>query len=513
MHIGAFTFFIILAFIVGVLAGFFLSYAYAKSNYTSLEQKAKEIIDNAKKEAENIKREKLAEAKEKIYRERKELEREFRDRKRELQALEKRLSHREENIDKRITILERRERNLEWREREIKKKEEELDKEFENYRKELERIAGLTVEEARNLLLKKVEHDAKFEAQKLINKIEEEARRTADRKAKEILISAMQRLAPEVVQESTITTIPLPSDEMKGRIIGREGRNIRTLELLTGVDIIIDDTPEIVVISSFDPVRREIARLALERLIADGRIHPARIEEVVEKVKRDFDRMIIEEGEKAAFELNIQGLTEEELAYIGILKYRTSYGQNVLEHSKEVAYICGILAAELGLDVERTKRAGLLHDIGKGNITEKEGAHALIGAEMARRAGEDPMVVNMIAAHHYDKDPESLEAIIVQIADAISASRPGSRKETLDAYIKRLEHIEGIAKQFSGVEKAYSIQAGRELRVIVSSDEVSDEEMETLARGIAKRIESELKYPGIIKVTVIREKRIVEYAK
>ena len=503
----------IIALLVGIGIGFFVRYLYAKSNLQAAENLAKTIIEDAKKEAETIKREMIAEAKDQIYKERKKMEDELRDRRNELMKLERRINQREENIDRRIAIVERRENELERRKKQIRYKEEEIERDFQRHKKEIERIANLTREEAKQLLLKSIEDEVRHDSIKLINKIEEETRRLANRKAKELIISAIQRTAPEYTQETTITTVPLLSDEMKGRIIGREGRNIRTLENLTGVDIIIDDTPEVVVISSFDPVKREIARMALERLIADGRIHPARIEEVVNKVKNEIDQIIVEEGEKAAFELNIQGLTEDELRYIGILKYRTSYGQNILEHSKEVAHICGILAAELGLDVEKTKRAGLLHDIGKGSTAEGEGAHALVGAEMAKRAGESPKVVNMIAAHHYDREPESLEAIIVQIADAISASRPGSRRESLDAYIKRLENIESIAMSFEGVEKAFSIQAGRELRVIVSNTDVPDDRVEMLARDIAKKIEDELKYPGIIKVTVVRETRVVEYAR
>ena len=419
----------------------------------------------------------------------------------------------EENLEKRLESVENQERSVVNRERGLLDREKELDLEQEKWTKELERISGLTAAEAKKLLIQSLENEAMHEAQVKINLIEQEAQVTADRKARDIIVSTIQRIATDVSSEVTVSTVSLPNDEMKGRIIGREGRNIRTLETLTGVDIIIDDTPEAVIISCFDPIRKEIARVSLERLISDGRIHPARIEEIVQKVTKEISQTIYEEGEKVLFELGIHNMTPEGTRALGRLHFRTSYGQNVLSHSKEVALVAGALAAEIGADIESCKRAALLHDIGKGVETDGDGNHAEIGMELARKIGEDPSVVNAVGAHHNDVEPESLEAVVVQIADAISASRPGARRETLDNYLKRLENLERIAEGFQGVDKAYAIQAGREVRIMVNNDEVNDDGAKILAKNIAKKIESELKYPGRIKVTIIRETRIVEYAR
>ncbi len=502
----------ILVPVAGVL-GYALRAYFGKVKLNSAEAKAQRIVKDALKEAESNRKELMIEAKDQLLKEKNLFEKEMRDRRQELQGVEKRLFQKEESIDSKVTEIEKQEKKLDIREQEANEREEQLRSEFENHRKELERIAGMTVDEAKSLLLKNVENETRFDIAKLINKVEEEARRTADKKAKDIIVSALQRNASEYTSESTVTTVSLPSDEMKGRIIGREGRNIRTLENLTGVDMIIDDTPEVVVISGFDPVRREIARQSLERLIQNGRIHPARIEEVVEKVTSELEEIMLEEGEKAAYSLGIPGFHRDALYNIGKLKFRTSYGQDVLAHSIEVANLAGIMASELKLDVQLAKRAGLLHDIGKGNLVEGEGAHAIVGAEMAKKFGESDKCVNAIAAHHNDREPETFEAVLVQVADAISASRPGARRESLDTYLKRLENIEKIAQEFKGVEKTFAIQAGRELRVMVDNSVVNDEKAQSMARDIAGRIESELKYPGIVRVTVIRETRIIEYAR
>ncbi len=498
--------------VTGIL-GFAVRAYLGKIKLNSAEAKSHRILQDAIKEAENKRKELLIEAKDQLLKEKNLLEKEMRERRQELQATEKRFFQKEEAIDKRLEQIEKQEKQLQIKEKDHDEKSEELRKEFERHKQELERISGMTSDEAKELLLKNLENDVKFEATKLINKIEEEAKRSADKKAKDIIITAIQRNASDYTSESTITTVSLPSDEMKGRIIGREGRNIRTLENLTGVDMIIDDTPEVVVISGFDPVKREIARLSLERLIQNGRIHPARIEEVVEKVTKEIEDNMLEEGEKASYELGIPGLSKDALYNIGKLKYRTSYGQNVLAHSIDVANMAGIMAGELKLDVQLAKRAGLLHDIGKGSVVEGEGAHAIVGADMAKKFGESNKCVNIIAAHHNDREPESFEAVLVQIADAISASRPGARRESLDTYLKRLENLENIASRFKGVDKTFAIQAGRELRVVVDNEVVNDEEAQSMARDIATSIESELKYPGIVRVTVIRETRIVDYAK
>jgi len=499
--------------LIGLILGWTIRWLYARFQLSSSEQKAERVIQEALKEAEAKKKEALLEVKEKIIRERNQLERETRERRVELQRLERRLMQKEENLEKRLESVENQERSVINRERGLLDKEKELDLEQEKWTKELERISGLTVAEAKKLLIQSLENEATHEAQVKINLIEQEAQVTAERKARDIIVSTIQRIATDVSSEVTVSTVSLPNDEMKGRIIGREGRNIRTLETLTGVDIIIDDTPEAVVISCFDPIRKEIARVSLERLISDGRIHPARIEEIVQKVTKEISQTIYEEGEKVLFELGIHNMNQEGTRALGRLHFRTSYGQNVLSHSKEVALVAGALAAEIGADIETCKRAALLHDIGKGVETDGDGNHAEIGMDLARKIGEDPKVVNAVGAHHNDVEPASLEAVVVQIADAISASRPGARRETLDNYLRRLENLEKIAEGFQGVDKVYAIQAGREVRIMVNNDEVNDDEAKILAKNIAKKIEFELKYPGRIKVTIIRETRIVEYAR
>ncbi|MGL4370550.1 MAG: ribonuclease Y, partial [Spirochaetota bacterium] len=496
------SFLLILAVPVAGAAGYAVRAYMGKVKLSSAEAQSQRIIQDSIRDAENKRRELLLEAKDQLIKEKNQFEKEQRERRIELQGIEKRILGKEELIDQRIGLIEKREKDVEFRENENRVKEEELKKSFERYRQELERIAGLSQQEAKSMLLKELEDDVRFESIKLINKIEEEAKRTADKKAKEVVMAAIQRNATEFTSESTVTTVSLPSDDMKGRIIGREGRNIRTLENLTGVDMIIDDTPEVVVISGYDPIRREIARLSLERLIQNGRIHPARIEEVVEKVSTELEENILDEGEKRAFELGIPGLSRDALYHIGKLKFRTSYGQSVLSHSIEVANLAAIMAGELKLDVNLAKRAGLLHDIGKGSVVEGEGAHAIVGADMAKKFGENERVCNIIASHHNDKEPDSFEAVLIQVADAISASRPGARRESLDNYLKRLDDLEKIASGFKGVEKCFAIQAGREIRVMVSNDQVSDERATVLAREIAQKIESELKYPGIVRVTL-----------
>jgi ribonuclease Y len=499
--------------LAGLFLGWLIRWLYARFQLTSSEQKAERVVQEALKEAEAKKKEALLEIKDRQIRERNQLERETRERRIELQRMERRLVQKEENLEKRQESLEGQERGLAGRDKTLAEREKALNQEQDKWTKELERISGLSAEEAKRLLIQSLENEALREAQIKINLIEQEAQLTAERKARDIVVATIQRIATDVSSEVTVSTVSLPNDEMKGRIIGREGRNIRTLETLTGVDVIIDDTPEAVVISCFDPIRKEIARVALERLISDGRIHPARIEEIVQKVTKEVSQTIYEEGEKVLFELGIHNMTPEGIRALGRLHYRTSYGQNVLDHSKEVALIASALAAELGADAAICKRAALLHDIGKGVEANGEGNHAELGMELARRISEDSRVVNAIGAHHNDVEPASLEAVVVQIADAISASRPGARRETLDNYLKRLESLEKIADSFPGVDKAYAIQAGREVRIMVNNDEVDDEGAKNLAKSIARKIEAELKYPGRIKVTIIRETRIVEYAR
>ena len=499
--------------IVGIAIGFGGRCIYAKLKLTSAEQRAKVLEENALKNADAKAKEIILEARDILLKEQQQQESEARDRRAELQKSERRLQQKEENLERKQQENDSVARQLGEREKALKAKEEEADRREAQLGEEYERVAQMTREEAKNILIEGMKAEAEHEGQVYINKIEQEAQLSADKKARDIIITSIQRLATEVSGEITTTSVTLPSDEMKGRIIGREGRNIRTLETLTGVDIIIDDTPEAVVISCFDPVRKEIARVALERLVQDGRIHPARIEEVVNKVSKEIGRVIVDEGEKVIFDLGIHNMGTELVRALGRLHFRTSYGQNVLLHSKEVAVLAGMIASEVGADADLAMRGGLLHDIGKGAETESEANHAELGAELVKRLGEDPKVVNCVLSHHNDAEPICIEAIIVQIADAISAARPGARRESLDNYIKRLEALEGIAKGFDGVDNAYAVQAGRELRILVNSDAVNDEGAKKIARGIAERIEAELRYPGKIKVTIIRETRVVEYAK
>lgn len=499
--------------IAGIVLGWTIRWLYARFQLSASEQKAERVKQDAIKEAEAQKKEILLNAKDELIRERNQQERENRERRAEVQRYEARVNKKEELVDQKSAELEKREKDCDERLNAMKKREAVVTAQEEEYRKELERISGLSAQEAKDLIIKNLENDARHDAQALLNKIEQEAQLTAEKKVREVLVTAIQRIAPETTSDITVTTVSLPSDEMKGRIIGREGRNIRALETLTGVDIIIDDTPEAVVISCFDPVRKEIAKQSLERLISDGRIHPARIEEIVQKVTREIQNKIYEEGEKALFDLGIHNMPTEGIRALGRLYFRTSYGQNVLSHSKEVATVASMIAAEIGADRELAKRAAILHDIGKGAENDSDQNHAEVGAEMARKMGEDPRIVNAIAAHHNDIEPSTTEAIIVQIADAISAARPGARRETIDNYVKRLENLEAIAEGFEGVEKAYAIQAGRELRILVNNEKVADNEVKQLATNIAKQIENDLKYPGRIRITMIRETRIIEYAR
>jgi len=503
----------IIGLITGLTLGWIIRWLYARFQLTASEQFAERIKHDAVKEAEAKKKEILLEAKEQIIRDRNQQERETRERRAELQRYERRVVQKEESIDKKTAQIERTEQQFIEKEKAFQIRDEALSKEEQRYRAELERISGLSSEEAKILIIKDLENEAKHDAQTLINKIEQEANLAAEKKARDILVTTIQRLATEVTGDVTVTTVTLPNDEMKGRIIGREGRNIRTLETLTGADIIIDDTPEAVVISCFDPVRREIAKIALERLILDGRIHPARIEEIVLKVSKDISQKIFEEGEKILFDLGIHNIKQDAVRALGRLYFRTSYGQNVLHHSREVAVIAGMLAAEIGCSRDIAKRAALLHDIGKGVESDSDLNHAEIGMDMARKMGEDPRVINAIGSHHNDIEPTCVEAVIVQIADAISAARPGARKETLDNYMKRLENLENIASGFNGVERSFAIQAGRELRILVNNEAVTDDQTRELAKDIAKKIENDLRYPGRIKVTMIRETRITEYAR
>jgi ribonuclease Y len=508
-----YTVLLIILPLAGLTLGWTIRWLYARYQLTASEQRAERIRQDAIKEAEAKKKEILLEAKEQVIRERNQQERETRERRAELQRYERRVLQKEELIEKKTLQIEKNEQVLVDREKGLSLREKAIDQEEERYRSELERVSGLSSEDAKALIIQDLEHEARHDAQALINKIEQEANMAGEKRARDILVTTMQRLATEITGEVTVATVTLPNDEMKGRIIGREGRNIRTLETLTGVDIIIDDTPEAVVISCFDPVRREIAKVALERLIIDGRIHPARIEEVVTKVSKDISQKIFEEGEKVLFDLGIHNINQDAIRSLGRLHFRTSYGQNVLSHSKEVAVIAGVLAAEIGANRDLAKRGALFHDIGKGVESDSDLNHAEIGMDMARKMGEDPRIINAIGSHHNDMEPSCIESVLVQIADAISAARPGARRETLDNYIKRLENLENIAEGFTGVEKAYAIQAGRELRIIVNNEAVNDDQSKDLAKQIAKKIENDLRYPGRIKVTIIRETRIIEYAR
>ena len=479
----------------------------------SADEKARQIIDDALKVAETKKREALLEAKEESLKTKNELERETRERRTELQRYEKRVLSKEESVDKKADALERRESGITVKEEELKKKNAEVEKLRGQRIQELERISGLTSEQAKEYLLKTVEDEVKIDTAKLYKELESRAKEEAGKKAKEYVVTAIQKCAADHVAETTISVVQLPNDEMKGRIIGREGRNIRTLETLTGVDLIIDDTPEAVILSAFDPIRREVARIALEKLIVDGRIHRARIEEMVEKAQKEVETIIREEGEAATLEVGVHGIHPELVRLLGRMKFRTSYGQNALKHSIEVAQLAGLLAGEVGADVRMAKRAGLLHDIGKSIDHEIEGSHVQIGADLCRKYKESPIVINAVESHHGDVEAESLIACIVQAADTISAARPGARRETLETYTNRLKQLEDITNTFKGVEKSFAIQAGREIRVMVVPDQVNDTDMVLLARDIAKQIEAELEYPGQIKVSVIRESRVVDYAK
>jgi len=503
--------------IVAVVITWFAAIAYrkniAEAKIGKAEDKAREIIDEALKDAESKKRDILLTAKEEAMKTKNDLDKEVKERRNEIQRMEKRVLSREENLDKKSDTLERREQSLSARESNLSKKQAEIDELSEKRQQELERISGLTSEQAKEYLLRTVEDEVKHETAVMIKEMESRAKEEADKKAREYVVTAIQKCAADVVSESTISLVQLPNDDMKGRIIGREGRNIRTLETLTGVDLIIDDTPEAVVLSSFDPVRREVARIALEKLIVDGRIHPARIEEMVEKAKKEVETMMREEGEAATMEVGVHGIHPELVKLLGRMKFRTSYGQNALKHSIEVAELSGLIAGEIGEDVKLAKRAGLLHDIGKSIDHEMEGSHVSIGVDLCRKYKENATVTNAVASHHGDCEAETLIACIVQAADTISAARPGARRETLETYTTRLTKLENIANEFKGVDKSFAIQAGREIRVMVVPEHVTDADMVILARDISKRIEDELEYPGQIKVSLIRESRVTDYAK
>ncbi|HZG61017.1 MAG TPA: ribonuclease Y [Anoxybacillus sp.] len=510
----------LLALIVGAVVGFFVRKSIAEAKIGGAQMAANQIIEEAKREADALKKEALLEAKDEIHKLRTEAEQEIRDRRSELQKQENRLLQKEENLDrkeetlnKREALLEKKEDSLNERQQHIEQMESKVEELVQKEQAELERISSLSREEARQIILERVEKELSHEIALMIKEAETRAKEEADKKAKEILSLAIQRCAADHVAETTVSVVNLPNDEMKGRIIGREGRNIRTLETLTGIDLIIDDTPEAVILSGFDPIRRETARLALDKLVQDGRIHPARIEEMVEKARREVDEHIREVGEQTTFEVGVHGLHPDLIKILGRLKFRTSYGQNVLKHSVEVAFLAGLMAAELGEDEMLARRAGLLHDIGKAIDHEVEGSHVEIGVELATKYKEHPVVINSIASHHGDTEPTSVIAVLVAAADALSAARPGARSETLENYIRRLEKLEEIAESYEGVEKSYAIQAGREVRIMVKPDMIDDLEAHRLARDIRKRIEEELDYPGHIKVTVIRETRAVEYAK
>ncbi len=504
---------IVLGAIIGIAIGYIYRKNVAEAKIAKAEDAVRTMLDEAQKKAEDIRKEKELEAKEEIYKLRTEAEKENRDRRNELQRTERRLFQREESLDKKIEAVEAREQAVNQRSAKVDQREADAEALVEKQEQELERISGLTVDSAKEMLLARVEEEAKHDAAILLRDIEQKTKEEADRKARNIVTLAIQRCAADHVAEATVSVVPLPNDEMKGRIIGREGRNIRALETATGVDLIIDDTPEAVILSAFDPVRREIARIALEKLIMDGRIHPARIEEMVEKAKKEVSNQIREAGEAAVLEVGVHGLHHELIRYLGRMKYRTSYGQNVLNHSIEVAHLAGIMAAEVGANVALATRAGLLHDIGKSIDHEVEGSHVEIGADLAKKYRENNQVIHCIMAHHNDVEPQTLEAVLVQAADAISAARPGARRETLETYIKRLEKLEEIANSFDGVDNSYAIQAGREVRIIVKPEKVSDADTVLLAKDIAKRIENEMEYPGQIKVNVIRETRTMELAK
>lgn len=511
----------IVILLVGIIATALITKNVAITNYKkseevkvgNAEEKARGIIDDALKTAETKKREALLEAKEEAIKTKNEIERESKERRAELQRYEKRVLSKEETLDKKSDALEKKEVKLNAKNAELDKQKKELDELKESHLHELEKISGLTTEQAKEYLLKSVEEDVKHDTAKLIKELENKAKEEADKKARNLVVTAIQRCAADHVAETTVSVVQLPNDEMKGRIIGREGRNIRTLETLTGVELIIDDTPEAVVLSGFDPIRREVARIALERLIVDGRIHPARIEEMVEKARREVENNMREEGEAACLEVGIHGIHPELVKLLGRMKFRTSYGQNALKHSIEVAQLSGLLASELGVDVRLAKRAGLLHDIGKSVDHDMEGTHVQLGADLCRKYKESAVVLNAVESHHGDVEPTSLISCIVQAADTISAARPGARRETLETYTNRLKQLEDITNSFKGVDKSFAIQAGREVRIMVVPEQISDDDMVLLAREVSKRIESELEYPGQIKVNVIRESRVTDYAK
>lgn len=514
----------IAAGILGLLLGFVLNGVVQRNRLEAqrreVEEQVRQLTVSAEREAENITKEAKIEAKDLLFQAKAELEKKEKDKRGELSSLEKRLIQREETLERKIANTDRkdeefrkRDRALDQREESLKKKEQVCEQTVREHREALERVAGLTMEDAKRQLLAEIESEARLEATGLTKRILDEARETADREAREIVTNSIQRITRDYVNEATISVVPLASEGMKGRIIGREGRNIRALEAATGVDLIVDETPEAVIVSGFDPLRREVAKVSLERLMADGRIHPTRIEEVVEKVKSELDKLMREEAEKVIFEVGLSDFHPEIVKLLGRLRYRTSYGQNNLYHAREASYICGIMAAELGLDIKLAKRGALLHDIGKVVSHEEEGTHAMLGAEMAKKYGESEKIVNAIAAHHEQVEPICPESVLVAAAEALSAARPGARRETLEAYVKRLEKLESLATDFGGVDKAYAIQAGREVRVIVRQGELSDNEAFRLSRDLSKKIEQEMTYPGQIKVTVIRESRYVEFAK
>ena len=515
--------FLVIGIVAGAIVTYLLTYTNRKKAAQDIESTKKEadrIIRDSKKEAETFTKESRIEAKETILKARTDFEKETREQKKELQQLEKRLAQKEENINRKIDFLSKKDLDVQNKEKEMSQKTDDLRKSKEHLneltfecKRRLEKISGMSGDEAKKILIDSIREEADHEAMKFIRKIEEGAKDTALRKAREIVATAIQKTASDYVAETTVSVVDLPSDEMKGRIIGREGRNIRAFEIATGVDLIIDDTPEAVILSAHDPVKREIAKRTLEKLISDGRIHPGKIEEVLNKMATEVEEDIREEGNQCCLLLGIHGLHSELVKHLGRLKFRTSYAQNVLEHSKEVAYLCSIMASELGVDPVLAKRAGLLHDIGKAVDHKVEGSHAVIGADIAQKFGEKPNVVNAIKAHHEEESPLSVEAVLLQAGDALSAARPGARREMLESYIKRLEKLEQLADSFNGVDKSFAIQAGREIRIIVNNDDLSDDQTYSLARDIAKKIEKELSYPGQIKVTAIRETRAVEYAK
>lgn len=504
---------LIVVALIAFSAGYFVRKSLAEAKINSAEIQARKIVEDAEKEAESKKREVMLEAKEEALKFRNEVEKENKERKLELQRLERRLVQKEESLDRKVESVEKKEEALGKKEADIEDTKRKLKELYDQRVAELERISGLTSEEARKILFAELEKDLEYEAALMIKEMENKAKEEGESRAREIIATAIQRCAADHVAETTVAVIPLPNDEMKGRIIGREGRNIRAFETLTGIDLIIDDTPEAVVLSGFDPIRREIAKIALEKLIVDGRIHPARIEEMVDKSRKEVDQQIRDAGDQAIFETGVHGIHPELIKLLGRLKFRTSYGQNVLKHSIEVSYLAGLMAAELGVDIQLAKRAGLLHDIGKAVDHEVEGPHVAIGVELAKKYRENEEVLHAIAAHHGDEEPKTIIAMLVQAADAISAARPGARRETIEAYIKRLQKLEEIASSFEGVDKSYAIQAGREVRIMVKPDKVDDLTSVKLVREITKKIENELDYPGQIKVMIIRETRVVDYAK